>query len=419
MLSEVSPAASAKFRASIGLIGNSAFLSAAKSQATKDRKDLEISYRLGVDSLISNVETIYRAGPTVDENGGIITPNDKIEVLEAEIATAAQKIDDPAFYQTKVNELRKAVTDAKVGIVMGEIMVDPVRGMAVLRGEDKFTDPEAQATLLAMTPAEVRIAFTQTQQAMSTKFSLDAAAERERDQARKVRSEELSAEFSNLFFNNQRTLAWDVLGKLRDVDPSAYESKLQVWTTEAGVDRPQVVRELRSLSLNNALSESAVDNAYVAGNLSNATYSSFITQLKSQKDQSYNAAVQWLKLDRGLPNVPLMNMSVIQRQADQEVAQIQKALIEERQRNPSVDPLAFVKEESARLAAEQGDIANRVLRQEAESRLAELKVLYRLPNASATEILQKLQGDSRYNPQRKQYAVDKLLPIMIDLESRE
>jgi hypothetical protein len=64
VLSEVSPAASAKFRASIGLIGNSAFLSAAKSQATKDRKDLEISYRLGVDSLISNVETIYRAGPT-------------------------------------------------------------------------------------------------------------------------------------------------------------------------------------------------------------------------------------------------------------------------------------------------------------------------------------------------------------------
>ena len=254
---------------------------------------------------------------------------------------------------------------------------------------------------------------------MSTKFSLDAAAERERDQARKVRSEELSAEFSNLFFNNQRTLAWDVLGKLRDVDPSAYESKLQVWTTEAGVDRPQVVRELRSLSLNNALSESAVDNAYVAGNLSNATYSSFITQLKSQKDQSYNAAVQWLKLDRGLPNVPLMNMSVIQRQADQEVAQIQKALIEERQRNPSVDPLAFVKAESARLAEEQGDIANRSLRQEAESKLAELRVLYKSPNASATEILQKLQGDSRYNPQRKQYAVDKLLPIMIDLESRE
>ena len=419
VLSKVSPVASAKFRASIGLVGNSAFLSAAKSQATQDRKDLEISYRLGVDSLISNVETIYRAGPTVDKNGGIITPNDKIAVLEAEIATAAQKIDDPAFYQTSVSKLQKAVTDAKVGIVMGEIMVDPVLGMAVLRGEDKFADPEAQATLLAMTPAEVRIAFTQTQQAMSTKFSLDAAAEREREQDRKGQSEKLSAEFSDLFFNNQRTSAWDVLGKLREVDPKAYESKLQVWTTEAGVDRPQVVRELRSLSLNNALSESAVDNAYVAGNLSNATYSSFITQLQSQKDQSYNAAVQWLKLDRGLPNVPLMNMSVIQRQADQEVAQIQKALIEERQRNPSVDPLAFVKEESARLAKEQGDIANRALRQEAESRLAELKVLYRLPNASATEILQKLQGDSKYNPQRKQYAVDKLLPIMIELESRE
>jgi hypothetical protein len=419
ILSEVSPGAAAKFRASIGATGNAAFLAAAKKQIEADKKKYEISQISRIDMSINGVRTIFDAGPRINEQGEMITPEDTIDVMREQILQAATKLEDPNFAATYLAKLDAKIETAQLGVVIDALQANPSLGQPALNGEIRLADPAAQYILDEASPEFKGVIFRELNAVMSTKFSLDAAAEREREQGRKVESEKLSAEFSNLFFNNQRTLAWDVLGKLRDVNPSAYESKLQVWTTEAGVDKPQVVRELRSLSLNNALSESAVDNAYVAGNLSNATYSSFITQLQSQKDQSYNAAVQWLKLDRGLPNVPLMNMSVIQRQADQEVAQIQKALIEERQRNPSVDPLAFVKAESARLAEEQGDIANLVLRQEAESRLAELKVLYRLPNASAAEILQKLQGDSRYNPQRKQYAVDKLLPIMIDLESRE
>lgn len=419
LLSEVSPAASAKFRASIGLIGNSAFLAASKEQATKDRKDLEISYRLGIDSLITNVENIVRAGPTVDENGGIITPEQKLETLEAEIAIAAQNIDDPAFFQTKVNELRKAATDARVGIVMGEVMVDPVRGMAVLRGEGKFADPEVQATLTSMTPAEVRTVFAQTQQAMSTQFSLDAAAEREREQGRKNQSEELSATFTEQLLNGRRTAAMTTLEQLREVDPGKYEQKLEIWRTQPGVDNTMVVRRLRQFSLNNQLSEERIDEAYIMGNLSDTTYKSFLGELSAQRDQAYNSAIQWLKLDRGLPNVPLMNMSAVQRQADQEVAQIQKALIEERLRNPSLDPLAFVKEQSKILTAEQGDRANRALREEADRFAAELRVYYKLPNASVAELRDALQADNRYNQQRKQYGLQTLLPIMIDLESNQ
>lgn len=419
ILRRISPQAATQFSASVGLVSNAAYLSAAKDAAKEARIDQEIRFRDGVNLYIRNAEAIVRAGATVGEDGTVVTVDQKIDALREQIAIAAQEIDDPEFYEAKIGELDKAIVDAKVGVVMDEALLYPEHAMKVIYGDGKFEDAEVQATFDTMNADEKRQLISQIQSAQSTKFSLESAADAQRTRQRGERSNVLQAEFTAAILSDDRATAQSVLDQLEAVDPSAYESKLEVFSTDAGVNDRNTVTTLRRLSLTNKLTQRDVDNAFSVGKLDMSTYKEFMSDLESQRNQAYNRAIDWLKVNRGMPEGTFLNFNLVQQAADREVGQIKGALIEALIEDPSIDPYQFVKNEVAELEAEAGDLGNSALRQQA-FKLGET-LRSQMPGASAQELFDKVTSDPNFypNPQRRQNAIDNLLPLLIQLEAQQ
>lgn len=418
IMREISPLAAQKFSASIGVVSNAAYLGAAKKEAVRARKDLEIQYRAGVDTLMRNAESIVRAGDTLGEDGGIVTVDQKIQLIRDQITVAAQELDDPNFYQTKIKELDAAVTQAKIGVVMDEGMINPAVALRVFQGEGKFEDSEVQATFESMTNAERRELRNQLRSALSEDLSLASARESATERKRAKQSESIQADVVSALVNGDQEGAIAALDRLRDVDEGAYASKAAAVYADPGKDDRETVVALRQLALRNELTAVRIDSAMASGQLSMERYKEFMGDLENQQNQKYNKAIIYLRGNRGLPDVPLINAAGVNRQAQQEVAQIKNALIDAINDDPSIDPLTFIKQQISELETEEGDLGNVALRQEADRLAEELRVL--LPGASAQELLNAITNDTSLypNPQRRAYATETLLPLLIQIEAR-
>lgn len=414
----ISPLAAQKFSASVGVVTNAAYLGAAKKEAVRAKKDLEIEYRAGVDTLMRNAESIVRAGDTMGEDGTVVTVDQKMQLIRDQIMVAAQELDDPNFYQTKIKELDAAVTQAKIGVVMDEGMLNPVVALKAFRGEAKFEDSEVQATFESLSNEERRELYTQLNSALANELSLASAQESAVERNRTKQSESIQAEVVAAMVNNDQAGAVEALERLRDVDPGAYATKAAAVYADPGKDDRDTVVALRQLALRNELTAARIDNAMSSGKLSMERYKEFMGDLENQRNQKYNRAVDYLRNNRGLPDVPLINAAGVNRQAQQEVAKIKLALIDAIADDPSVDPLTFIKQQIAELEAEEGDMGNVALRQEAERLAEELRVA--MPGASAQELLDALQSDPGMYPneQRRNYAIERLLPALIQIEAR-
>ena len=126
--------------------------------------------RAGADLFIRNAESIVRAGPTIADDGSIVTVDQKIQTLREQISAAAQEIDDVEFYQTKTQQLDDAVRAAKIGVVMDEAMTKPAAALKIIAGDGKFEDAEVQATLEIMSNADRRALIGEIQTALSTQY---------------------------------------------------------------------------------------------------------------------------------------------------------------------------------------------------------------------------------------------------------
>lgn len=417
VLKQASPQAAQKFSASTGVVTNSAYLSAAKTQAKRNRDDYEIQLRANFDAIVRNAETIVRAGPTIDEDGNEVTVNQKINTLRDELTFAAQEIDDPEFLQSKLDELNTAVSEAKIGVVMDEAMMRPAQAFRILSGDGKFDDVEVQATFESMDNKERRALFDEVNDALSEKDSRDSRADARNARDRSKRSDELQAQFTGALLEGDEDRAQTVLDDLRNIDPQAWEQKSAVLATDPGTDRSEVVVNLRRRSLNNDLTLEDIDQAYNDGNLSLSSYKTFVSDLEQQRNQNYNRAIDWLKSNRGVPEGTLINFSAIQQKADREVAEIKVELLEQLDKDPSLNAFDFVKREVARLVQEGGSAADAVLRKQADQIAAQLRV--ELPGASAQELLDALEADPDLiaNDQKRQNAIDNLLPVLIQIEA--
>ncbi len=423
ILRSIDPLAAQQFSASIGLSSNSAYLAAAKQEAVAAKKDLEISYRAGVDNVIRSAETMVRAGPQVnEETKEVVTVDQMIEASRAMILEYAMQIDDPSFAKQAIADLDKAVSDAKIGVVMDEAMLKPGVALNILKGgTEKFEDKEVQATFDILTNQERRTLFGELNAALSNKFSLESQAESAKEKKRTKESNELQASFTVAFLNGEREEMESILSELKEKDPTAWASKSEVAATTAGIDKPQVVRNLEVLSLRNQLTQGDVDSAFNDGDLSISSYKTFMSDIKAQENQSYTKAITFLKGARGLPDQPLFNAAGVNRIAQQEVAKIQNELIIAMDENPGIDALQFVRDAIRDLEGSGDDLANDSLRRSAEHLGDELRTIASLQNLSAQELLDAITNNPGLYPNeaRRTQAIDKLLPLLIRIEAQQ
>lgn len=356
ILNQISPLAAQKFAASIGVISNSAYLAAAKDMATRNRKDEEIEARDYVDTAIRGVENIVKAGSTEDpETKEMLTIDEKIDIERLKIKILAQRIDDPDFYNTKIKELDQAVSNAKINVVMSQAMESPSKGLLAIRGRAKFEDKEIQDVFDSMTIEEKNQAYTKMQAALSQENSLasqaEAAEERRKTKDSEAKESELLAAISSNNIDEQDR----ILEELKKIDNAKYNSYFKAINIDGGYDDVDTVALLEFQVIQGKLTREAVNDARADRKISSSTYASLLGKIANRDDETYNEAMRLVKGDIGLPDKPFANADIIDRGAQQKVAQIERELILARRADPSLDAVAFVLPRIQKVKDDQAD----------------------------------------------------------------
>lgn len=356
ILNQISPLAAQKFAASIGVISNSAYLAAAKDMATRNRKDEEIEARDYVDTAIRGVENIVKAGSTEDpETKEMLTIDEKIDIERLKIKILAQRIDDPDFYNTKIKELDQAVSNAKINVVMSQAMESPSKGLLAIRGRAKFEDKEIQDVFDSMTIEEKNQAYTKMQAALSQENSLasqaEAADEKQKAKASASKESELLAAISSNNIDDQDR----ILEELKKIDNAKYNSYFKAINIDGGYDDVDTVALLEFQVIQGKLTREAVNDARADRKISSSTYASLLGKIANRDDETYNEAMRLVKGDIGLPDKPFANADIIDRGAQQKVAQIERELILARRADPSLDAVAFVLPRIQKVKDDQAD----------------------------------------------------------------
>lgn len=343
ILRQISPLAAQKFTASVGVIANSAYLAAAKTQANRNRIDNEIRARAGVDRFIRDTETLIKGGSSVDEETGqVITPDMRIEAARNEIEVLAMAIDDPEFYQTKINELEQAVTNAKINVVMEEALQNPVRGLAAVRGRVQFQDEDVQETYDSMTIAQRQALYERTQSALSAKRSEDSQAEAAAERKKTKDTERKEAELLQAIASTDVEAQNRILEEMYEINAAVYNSYFKAMNIDGGYDDPMTVEALGFKVLQGRLTVEDINSARADRKISSATHISLLEKVGNRRDESYAEAMRLVKGDLGLPDKPFANADIIDRGAQQLVAQVERELILARRADPGIDPIAFV-----------------------------------------------------------------------------
>ena len=420
ILRRISPLAAQKYTASVGVIANSAYLSAAKTQANRNRIDNEIRARAGVDRFIRDTETLIKGGSSVDEETGqVVTPDMRIEAARNEIAALAMSIDDPEFYQTKINELESAVTDAKINVVMEEALQNPVRGLAAVRGRMQFQDEDVQETYDSMTVAQKQALYERAQSALSAKRSEDTQAEAVANRKKEKDTVKKEAELLQAISANDLDAQERIMGELYNINTATYNSYFKAINIEGGYDDQNTVRLLEYQVLQGKLTREAVNDARSDRKISASTYASLLGKIASRDDESYAEAMRIVKGDLGLPDKPFANADIIDRGAQQLVAQVERELILARRADPSIDPIAFVLPKIESIKQNEADVKARNRARTALTQAARRFDPNGSKNMSATALLEAARNASYPNEGAKQAAIQGLeLYIRLEQEAQ-
>jgi hypothetical protein len=340
----ISPEAATKFSASVGVLSNSAFLAAAKEQANRDRKDIEIKVRTGIDAIMMNAETIVKAGATVQDDGTVITVDQKLDMVRQQLAADAQLLNDPNLYQTKIKELNERISEAKINVVLEEAMTTPGRALMVASGQGKFEDEDVQNTFDSMDTPERLALFSKLQSSLSTQFSLESQQDAANTRAREDLVETKRVELFEAQTSGNPEDVDRILEEMREIDEAAYLSAASAVYTEGGIDNAEVISDLNLLLTNNDLTQQDIDAARSSGQISRSTYTTLSGQLKSMRKEDKSAAMRIAKLELGYPDRSILNPSAADREAVQKINQIELQLDAAIKITPDMDKEAFVRQ---------------------------------------------------------------------------
>lgn len=348
----ISPQAATKFSASVGLVTNSAYLAAAKQQANRDRADYEIQLRSDIDTIMLNAETVVKGGATVEDSGETQDIDAKLDTLRYQIAAQAQKLNDPALYQTKIKEFNSRVSQAKINVVLEHSLTTPGKALQVASGASTFDDKQVQNVYESMSEVERISLFESLQTALSNQLTLESKQEAARERALEA---DIATKRVELFEARTRGTEEDVdrvLEEIRALDEDAYLSLEMAIYTEGGIDSADVVADLENLYLSKSLTKKDIDAARSNGLISSSTHSSFNQKLDALRDEKFNSAMETAKLALGYPPRGIYNIGDPDRVAIRKINQIEVELRRAREDDPDMDMDAFVQERIAQIQSQ-------------------------------------------------------------------
>ena len=172
-IQEFSPTESAKFRAQISLTGNSVYLAASKKQMAEAKRENDINLEMGVDEMINSVDAFVQAGHLKNDQGEIITVDNRLDVLRQEIEKFGNQT-TPATKRGMLSRFDAKVKDAKINAVVSQFSE-----LETLEEKKAFAENFEEQTGFTFSPTDTRSIRKSFEAEIASEISANDAAFRE------------------------------------------------------------------------------------------------------------------------------------------------------------------------------------------------------------------------------------------------
>jgi hypothetical protein len=173
IIQEFSPTESAKFRAQISLTGNSVYLAASKKQMAEAKRENDINLEMGVDEMINSVDAFVQAGHLKNDQGEIITVDNRLDVLRQEIEKFGNQT-TPATKRGMLSRFDAKVKDAKTNAVVSQFSE-----LETLEEKKAFAENFEEQTGFTFNPTDTRSIRKSFEAEIASEISANDAAFRE------------------------------------------------------------------------------------------------------------------------------------------------------------------------------------------------------------------------------------------------
>ena len=341
ILSDIDPVAASRFRATIGLAGNSAFLSAAKAKVKADKKAMETQIAVGVQAMIDSVPTIVDAGVTQANDGSIVTPNDSINVLRAQIQKFGSQIENgDTFIRENLRILDQRYNEALVGNVADWVMEDPIKHTnQIMSGTIK--DAGMNALVSSMTTEQIRDAKKAANDQMTAFFGRENQLYQRNERLRGELFDALVPQLFDAKATGRDEDVESILMRMADLKPVEATSMREAIYTTGGIDNAEVVTGLDLLSTQGALTLDLINEKRADKEISESTYRRYLGVIVERRKADHNEALTFAEniLKPGVRG--LINPGADDRKALKKLGELENAMILEARKTPGYDRLQF------------------------------------------------------------------------------
>jgi len=364
-LEGVSPSLSKKFRASMGMVGNSVITSHAKTLNTNQKARDKVAALASIDQTISQVDNIVTEPVIVSflpsgADGEIVTADDILSAQRELIVQYGYAVGDKALVDGKLQEFDEKVAQAKIGRVVDFVQQNPLANRrAVAEGkkppgvsqEDFDSVMQTYASLDDQQRREYRAqARDSFNQMLDDESKIDAANKINLEK----RTDELRLEIFDARVDNDEERVKELLQDLRSIDDAAALQVEEEVYTVGGIDDAQTIEHLTFLQLDGKLRSTDLLDARRAGTLSISTFRTLSSNLITLRGSLFTSAMKYAKDTAGYPPPTAVFFNKKQIKARKRVAAIEAALIDEVARNPDINHLDFVKTQLRETSRDNG-----------------------------------------------------------------
>lgn len=348
-ISALNPAAGSRFRAGLATVGNSSLLAHSQAMADKAEKQEEVAALVAMDNIVNSaLPDIIQGGSTFNaQTGEVVSVNEKTELQRNRIIQLGYAVADKALVDQHLKRFDDALSAAKVGVVNDFVSKNPMKNYDAIWFDKQVSDPHVQDILNNMTVEERRAAKTVARDAFSKEMSVDASIDSANERKRKNAAEGLLPQIQDAIREGDTQTVDALLSAMELLDPKLAYSTGNAVYSEGGIDKPEVVDNLRMKQSRTVLTVEDVNSARADGNLGQNTYDEFLGAVSSQQDQDHKDAMTIVRNE--INPVPSIMPGKAERERNKKIGDIETKLIKARRKAKKdgelFDPIAFVEAE--------------------------------------------------------------------------
>ena len=356
----VSPSLGKKFRASMGIVGNTVISAHSKKLLSDQESRDKVAALAAMDEVITSIEDIVSEPIHVSfapsgAEGEIVTADEILYVQRQSIIQYGYAVGDKSLVDAKLKAFDEAVDEAKVGALVRYVKNDPLTNYKSLTTGEKPARVKQEdwdaimQTWASMTPQQRDAARDGARDAFKDELSLEQTIDTREDKRLSELADGLELQISEARINGETETVEALLTALKRVDPKRGREQMELVYTTGGITNAEVKGNLYLMALDGVLTKSDILEAKQSGQLSTQDEIDLIKVLGGNRTDDYNKAIDYAKQKLGYPPGVQLNYTSKQRKARAEVADLAAELMLKQRTDPDADLFDLVSREGGRV----------------------------------------------------------------------